>query len=910
MEELYIAQPTFTTAGHLRPERPKVHLSHLRFLSIGRYQDSLSELLDMLIIPHPIEFLAWGTGDFHELLDLPRTFLPAQLGESKLAELRVSSIIAPYHPSSIFPRRGYTIISNGDRLQVDGRLEPHNFLLAVPRYIVIGNVTQLWLGIRFQEDPSLEEWRGFFRTVPLVVTLVISRRSSFQILFALTLNPKKENQSRDLLSLPELETIRIFADRNLSVQILSQFAQQRARLGKRLKTCEIIANGKQHGAHWGEHSDAAAVPASAPRTPANGLGPSRASVNAVSLLFRKLLGAESRSSFSTMENSTQIDSLPTIARQLSDEELDVLETNIQRAMIDVRLLKNERLPINTLLPEILAKIFEDLVDMEMRQDFLPLRPAGDPRSRCPFYKQPPVVYVVSAVCRVWRDVTIGFPQLWSSICQQASCRNKLFNLNLERSQSTPLRIFLHKELLTRDTTPTTAELIARLAPCHAERIRQLRLSSISLTSCALLNALALPNLECLTLKNIRNHLHTTDFPLTIFDTPTPHLKQLTLLNCPFFSNQTFSGLTHLCFACEYETSAWPLDYFLNVLRASPQLEELYVAQCPFPVRTECSRVLLGCLRILSLGKYRESLSDLLDMLSIPHPIEFLAWGTDAVPKLQHILSALYPAQPSEQVGSISELRVTAITAPAHPSSIFPNPGYTIISNKGCLQIDGRFTKDETLFAVPQYIDVSNVTDLWLAAPFLNEPSMEEWRRFLKTVPAVVTLVVGHRSSTPILSALTLLSDEETCEGYNLLLPKLEAIRIFADRNLSIKMLSLFAEQRARLGSKLKTCDVTAELGPSTLRHGWGQGWVDPGSWPIWDPLEHEDSLDGRGDDFASLSNAVPGLEDPTADDLKDLREYIDEVDYSKVAIDPLRSVLETPAWDWVERLWTTEDSIY
>lgn len=93
----------------------------------------------------------------------------------------------------------------------------------------------------------------------------------------------------------------------------------------------------------------------------------------------------------------------------------------------------------------------------------------------------------------------------------------------------------------------------------------------------------------------------------------------------------------------------------------------------------------------------------------------------------------------------------------------------------------------------------------------------------------------------------------------MLLPKLGAIRVFADRILSIKMLSLFAEQRARLGSKLKTCDVTAELGPSTLRHGWGQGWGDPGSWGSASvvnerndycppPLEHEDSLDGRGDD--------------------------------------------------------------
>ncbi|KAJ8697418.1 hypothetical protein PTI98_004227 [Pleurotus ostreatus] len=146
------------------------------------------------------------------------------------------------------------------------------------------------------------------------------------------------------------------------------------------------------------------------------------------------------------------------------------------------------------------------------------------------------------------------------------------------------------------------------------------------------------------------------------------------------------------------------------------------------------------------------------LLIIPHPVEFLAWGTDAIPKLQYILSDLYPAQPSEQAGSISELRVMAITPPAH--------------------LNGRFARDESLFAVPQYIDGSDITESWLAAPFVNEPSMEEWRRFLKTVPAVVALVVGHRSSTPILSGLTLLSDEETCDGHNLLL-KLEAIRIFA-----------------------------------------------------------------------------------------------------------------------------------
>lgn len=188
----------------------------------------------------------------------------------------------------------------------------------------------------------------------------------------------------------------------------------------------------------------------------------------------------------------------------------------------------------------------------------------------------------------------------------------------------------------RDTMSITTDLLARLAlSCHAGRIRQLHLSTISLTYCALLNALALPNLECLAILD----LHTTDSPLTIFKAPTPRLKRLTLLHCPFFPNQIFSGLTHLCFAPGYKTSAWPLHYFLNVLRASPQLEELYVAQSTFSVKPKCSKVLLGCLRILSLSKYRDSLSDLLDMLIIPKPIEFLAWGTDTVSKLQDILGA-------------------------------------------------------------------------------------------------------------------------------------------------------------------------------------------------------------------------------------------------------------------------------
>ncbi|KAF4574257.1 hypothetical protein EYR40_006028 [Pleurotus pulmonarius] len=607
-------------------------------------------------------------------------------------------------------------------------------------------------------------------------------------------------------------------------------------------------------------------------------------------------------------------------------QLDVLETNIRRTIMDIRVLKNERSYINKVHPEILAKIFEDLVDMDMVREFGPptllplLEGSGSYRQ---YHKQPPAVYVVSVVCRRWRNVAAGFPRLWSSIRQNASCPNKLFRINLERSKARPLRIFVYDERLKVGAMSNATEVVVGVAPaCHARRVQQLHLSTISLLSCSRLKVLVLPNLECLTLDNIFDE-RTIDPPLTIFKAPTPRLKRLTLLHCPFFPNQAFSGLTYLCFASD-ETSAWPLDYFLNVLGASPQLEELYFAQSTFPVWPKCSKVLLGCLRILSIGKYRDTLSDLLDMLIIPQPIEFIAWGTDTAPKLQSILGALYPAQPSDQHGSISELRVTAIKARSHTSSIFPNPGYTIVSDRDRLQVDGRFTQDEFLFAVPTYIDVSNVKELWLAVPFTNEPHMQEWRRFLKTVPAVVTLVIGCRSSAPILSALTL-SDEEKCKGCDLLLPKLEAIHIFADQSLSFEVLSLFAEQRVRLGNKLKMCDVKAERESSP---SYDEGW-DPVM--IWGPpVDEEDDdwegsqdssscsqdssswrrpddkrrapLDRRGDALASSSSAGSGPKDPSAEDLKKLGEYIDEVRYSKGTIDPLRGVLKTPVWNWVERL--------
>ncbi|KAF9494515.1 hypothetical protein BDN71DRAFT_1448862 [Pleurotus eryngii] len=536
-------------------------------------------------------------------------------------------------------------------------------------------------------------------------------------------------------------------------------------------------------------------------------------------------------------------------------------------------------PINTLYPEILAVVFEYVIDMEIPQSFVPRmfrRPTFASSSPdLHTYKQPPAVYVLSAVCQRWRDVTNAFPRLWSSIRQVSFRENQWLDLNLERSKAVPLKIFVQYEMPTRKMKPSTMELLGRLVPWHVERIQELHLSSIQLATSPFVNT-TLPNLECHTLKDI------PDFPPgspPIFNSQTPRLKQLTLHACPFFPNHTFNALTHLCLASGHaSTSAWPLNSFLDVLRASPEMEELYVAQSTFTTASrlglERPKVHLSRLRLLSIGRYQDSLSELLDMLIIPHPIKFLAWGTGAFHGLLDLLRTFLPAQLGES--KLVELRVSSIIAPYHPSSIFPRRGYTIISNGDRLQIDGRLEPHNFLLAAPKYIDVSNVTQLWLGVRFQEDPSLEEWQSFFRTVPLVVTLVISHRSSFQILFALTLNPKEEN-QSRDLSLPELETIRVFADRNLSVQILSQFAQQRARLGKRLRVCEIIAKGKQRGAR--WGK----------------------RSD-----AAAVPASAPRTPDGLVGLTEFIDDVDCSKVVTDSRFEVIETPALCWVDRLWLAE----
>ncbi|KAL0948840.1 hypothetical protein HGRIS_008962 [Hohenbuehelia grisea] len=220
-----------------------VQLAHIRILCLGAMgaAEQVVQLLAYLVIPHHIEFYLWG-GSLSGGETLDSIFPLYRTQDTALKAFRITFFPHP-HASSTTIWRGshrYAVFSTPTELQVDGRLDPAQFMFDAPRLLNMHSLEELWIGCEFANEPSIEMWRDFFFALPWLQTLVISRRTSHQIITALTL-PKNDTDGE--LLCPSLENLRIYDDPSLSVLRLSIFAEQRMRRGRPLHLCEVISNG-------------------------------------------------------------------------------------------------------------------------------------------------------------------------------------------------------------------------------------------------------------------------------------------------------------------------------------------------------------------------------------------------------------------------------------------------------------------------------------------------------------------------------------------------------------------------------------------------------------------------------------------------------------------------------------------
>ena len=126
------------------------------------------------------------------------------------------------------------------------------------------------------------------------------------------------------------------------------------------------------------------------------------------------------------------------------------------AIIKIKTSLNTLVPMSTLPAEILADIFQIVVQTDR------LRAVGT---------SPPYAWVaITHVCTHWREVALSTPTLWNYIV--LPCRLQCVREMLARSQGVPLSIH-HRAVTTRRRTEDLQSLQAALAAIH--RVRLLRL---------------------------------------------------------------------------------------------------------------------------------------------------------------------------------------------------------------------------------------------------------------------------------------------------------------------------------------------------------------------------------------------------------------------------------------------------
>ncbi|KAG9219702.1 hypothetical protein CCMSSC00406_0005976 [Pleurotus cornucopiae] len=560
--------------------------------------------------------------------------------------------------------------------------------------------------------------------------------------------------------------------------------------------------------------------------------------------------------------------------ELSEEQYVILESKAIYAVSALRSVRNMASPVHRLPLEVLGLIFNELMwQLHSREGFIP--------------------DYLQAMER-------GGAQFSRSVVNNLHLRGRkkyVRNHQTIGRYAAPNLCFLHAPPSTRcvafamPPNDVGDPLLNAIASLHLVDISTEFLNETSLA------AVPFPQLECLTLVMDEPEPDSDDPPsppqkLIFCDSSTPHLRRITLIRCWPFSDtlKRFRGLTHLCIA--FTQSFASIGQVMDVLRASPDLVEFCLANVGLTddsTAPHASKVILERLRIIALGRWsnRFRISEFLQYLVLPSDVEIFIWGfpTSFVPSVFRALFRCF-ATPKENV---RELRLTSPPSIRHSQGPIPSlrspQSCTIVSNPSAFQLDGAFTCGSARLAqVPHLLDLSCVRKLWLGQRYHEEPSLDEWRLFFTSVPALDTLVVVDRLSHPILSALTLprggLSATPLCPNLRTLRiidRNLRTLRVI-DRNLSLLCLLLLVEQRDRIGSRLDLCEIVSLSPPNQPSF----------SGPAGEALRNENST--RNEAMVADTAA--------------LKDYVGDVIYlGERHFSLFWDVIPSPVFDWLRRIW-------
>ncbi|PIL34023.1 hypothetical protein GSI_03731 [Ganoderma sinense ZZ0214-1] len=221
-------------------------------------------------------------------------------------------------------------------------------------------------------------------------------------------------------------------------------------------------------------------------------------------------------------------------RSFSLEQVQDVTAAVARSLSTLHRYHNTLLPIGTLPPEVLIRVFDFVVS-----------PPSDVHDVKP-HKQAKWAIALTHVCSLWREIALSTSRLWSQIVDEDLNLARLF---LQRSRSTPIRFYASLSMPPSEPNYIWQEVVQN----YPHRVHELhaRVSRMTPTE-DFLNSLStpMPALEFLTIQsNNPALLLTNPFPtppLILGGQPLHHLKALILSRlAPFMPGNPLPNLVNL-----------------------------------------------------------------------------------------------------------------------------------------------------------------------------------------------------------------------------------------------------------------------------------------------------------------------------------------------------------------------------
>ncbi|TFK64148.1 hypothetical protein BDN72DRAFT_846858 [Pluteus cervinus] len=237
-------------------------------------------------------------------------------------------------------------------------------------------------------------------------------------------------------------------------------------------------------------------------------------------------------------------------RKKIDEEIAALFERIRSLSTD----RNTLAPVNSLPPEVLGRAF-----ILVRDSSLENTRAGSSKKYLNWLQ-------VTQVSQRWRDVAIGYPDLWTKLPLHNEQCLKLF---LNRSRNSPLSIVIP---LSKTNISSFHFILQSSSP-----VRSLSLGTSSQDWNQTISHLRFPAPELKEFRLVSNSTGNKDisWPQDLFGGNAPQLRRLTVSGFPFRGYlPAFHGVTLLCL--DGPVIRTPLPILLNTLRQMFSLRSLTV----------------------------------------------------------------------------------------------------------------------------------------------------------------------------------------------------------------------------------------------------------------------------------------------------------------------------------------------